>query len=72
MQNAGRIMLKRIQNTENVCEIRSGAEFRIAEASFPAPFRSGLEYSSPARGTWNIVHTGMLIPQAHEILPPPR
>lgn len=40
---------------------------RIADAAFPAPFRSGLEYSSPARGTWNIVHTGMLIPEAHEI-----
>lgn len=40
---------------------------RIAEASFPAPFRSGLEYSSPARGTWNIVHTGMLVPECHEI-----
>jgi len=40
---------------------------RIADANFPAPFRSGLEYSSPARGTWNIVHTGMLIPEAHEI-----
>lgn len=40
---------------------------RIADAEFPAPFRSGLEYSSPARGTWNIVHTGMLIPEAHEI-----
>ena len=40
---------------------------RIADAQFPAPFRSGLEYSSPARGTWNIVHTGMLIPGAHEI-----
>ena len=40
---------------------------RVADAAFPAPFRSGLEYSSPARGTWNIVHTGMLIPEAHEI-----
>ena len=40
---------------------------RIADANFPASFRSGLEYSSPARGTWNIVHTGMLIPGAHEI-----
>ena len=40
---------------------------RIADAAFPAPFRSGLEYSSPARGTWNIVHTGMLIPEAHQI-----
>ena len=40
---------------------------RIADAAFPAPFRSGLEYSSPARGTWNIVHTGMLVPECHEI-----
>ena len=40
---------------------------RIEDADFPAPFRSGLEYSSPARGTWNIVHTGMLIPEAHQI-----
>ena len=39
----------------------------IADASFPTPFHSGLEYASPARGTWNIVHTGMLIPEAHEI-----
>ncbi len=39
----------------------------IGEANFPAPFASGLEYATPARGTWNIVHTGMLIPEAHEI-----
>lgn len=39
----------------------------IAEARFPSPFRSGLEYNAPARGTWNIVHTGMLIPEAHQI-----
>ena len=39
----------------------------VAEAAFPSPFHSGLEYASPARGTWNIVHTGMLIPEAHEI-----
>lgn len=39
----------------------------IRDASFPSPFVSGLEYASPARGTWNIVHTGMLIPEAHEI-----
>ena len=44
-----------------------GARVAIRDAAFPAPFASGLEYSSPARGTWNIVHTGMLIPQAHEI-----
>ena len=53
------------QNTKlNADEI---PHVRIADADFPAPFRSGLEYSSPARGTWNIVHTGMLIPEAHEI-----
>ena len=39
----------------------------IRDASFPSPFVSGLEYASPARGTWNIVHTGMLIPEAQEI-----
>ncbi len=31
------------------------------------PFYEGLEYSSPARGVWNIAHTGMLIPESHEI-----
>ncbi len=44
-----------------------GAEVAICDAKFPAPFVSGLEYATPARGTWNIVHTGMLIPEAHEI-----
>lgn len=54
-------MLKRINGT------RALPGVTIGEAAFPAPFPSGLEYASPARGTWNIVHTGMLIPQAHEI-----
>lgn len=44
-----------------------GAAVRVADAAFPAPFRSGLEYAAPARGPWNIVHVGMLIPEAHEI-----
>lgn len=39
----------------------------IRNADFPSPFYSGLEYGSPARGTWNIVHVGMLIPEAHQI-----
>ena len=61
-------MLKKVNEKQNT--VLSAAEIphvRIADADFPAPFRSGLEYSSPARGTWNIVHTGMLIPEAHEI-----
>lgn len=27
----------------------------------------GMNYSSPCRGTWNIVHYGLLVPQGHEI-----
>jgi len=57
-------MLKRIGDKEIT---ENGAVVKIGEAEFPTPFKSGLEYSSPARGTWNIVHTGMLIPEAHEI-----
>ena len=55
------------QNGPAANEIEQMVSIPIKDASFPAPYRSGLEYSSPARGTWNIVHTGMLIPEAHEI-----
>ncbi|CAB1250281.1 putative Nitrogenase [Clostridiaceae bacterium BL-3] len=44
-----------------------GEEIRIRDAEFPSPFLSGLEYNAPARGPWNIVHTGMLIPQSHQV-----
>ncbi len=43
------------------------AETTIADAVFPMPFAAGLEYNAPARGPWNIVHTGMLIPESHQI-----
>ncbi len=56
-------MLKRIQRETD----HPGAVVKIREAAWPAPFKEGLEYSSPARGTWNIVHTGMLIPESHQI-----
>ena len=45
----------------------TGAMLPIGQATFPAPFKSELEYSCSARGTWNIVHTGFLVPEAHEI-----
>ena len=45
----------------------SGAAMPVTEAAFPVPFPSQLEYNSPAHGTWNIVHIGMLIPGAHQI-----
>ena len=56
-------MLKRVTAPREVASVG----IPIGKASFPSPFISGLEYASPARGTWNIVHTGMLIPEAHEI-----
>lgn len=39
----------------------------MRNAAWPSPFLPGLEYNSPAHGTWNIVHTGMLIPGSHQI-----
>ena len=39
----------------------------ITEAAFPVPFPSRLEFNPPVHGTWNIVHIGMLLPQAHQI-----
>ena len=43
------------------------AVVKIKDASFPAPFASELEYNSPVHGNWNIVHTGMLVPEAIQI-----
>ena len=48
-------------------EISAPVGVRIAQADFPRPFEGGLEYSPPARGDWNIVHMGLLIPQSHQI-----
>lgn len=42
-------------------------EICMKDAAWPVPFASGLEYNSPAHGTWNIVHTGMLLPGSHQI-----
>ncbi len=39
----------------------------LGELSIDGFFESGLEYNTPARGMWNIVHTGMLVPGAHQI-----
>ena len=46
---------------------RSAKGIRIADVGFPKPFSDGLEYNPAARGGWNIVHTGMLIPESHQI-----
>ena len=56
-------MLKKIGNEINT----DGAVTRIETAGFPVPFESTLEFNAPAHGVWNIVHTGMLIPESHQI-----
>lgn len=56
-------MLQRMGNQIKKTE----AVIPIKDASFPAFFYDGLQYSPPARGTWNIVHTNMLVPESHQI-----
>lgn len=56
-------MLKRVGDRE----FPGKTEVFIKEASFPVPFQPGMEFNSPAHGNWNIVHTGMLVPEAHQI-----
>ena len=62
-------MLKRVGDTGIQKELvdPEGAIVKIKEASFPAPFCQGLEFNSPVHGNWNIVHTGMLMPEAIQI-----
>ncbi|MBQ1313757.1 MAG: hypothetical protein IIY48_04250, partial [Clostridia bacterium] len=31
------------------------------------PYRPGLEYTPPARGTWTIAHTPLLVPESVEV-----
>ena len=37
------------------------------ESTSAALFPSGLEFNAPVHGTWNIVHIGMLVPEAHQV-----
>lgn len=39
----------------------------VGEADFPQPFPYRLEYCPPVYESWNIVHIGMLLPEAHQI-----
>ncbi len=64
--------MKKLSHSQNQSALScdntvTSAPIKIKDASFPSPFPSGLEYGAPARGTWNIVHVGMLIPEAHQI-----
>ena len=56
-------MIKTLRTTEN----RIPEPVNLDELDFPNPFYEGLQYNAPARGVWNIVHTGMLIPDSHQV-----
>ncbi len=45
----------------------AGAQVLMKDAVSLSPFEGGVEYASPARGPWNIVHIGTLVPESHEI-----
>ena len=54
-------MLQKINgHTNRACRLLKDADPR---EFFPRT----LEFSPPARGTWNIVHTGLQLPEAHQI-----
>ena len=44
-----------------------GCSFSLREIDGSNPFQHALEYNPPARGVWNIVHIGMLLPESHEV-----
>ena len=56
-------MIKSLSTNEN----RIPEAVKLTEIDFPSPFYEGLQYNAPARGVWNIVHTGMLIPESHQV-----
>ena len=56
-------MLRRVGETVD----SKDAVVKIKDASFPTPFVSALEYNSPVHGNWNIVHTGMQVPEYIQI-----
>ena len=60
-------MLQRVSGREEFKTAPGAQGLPIREAFFPVPFKSYLEFNPPAHGTWNILHTGMLVPQAHII-----
>lgn len=43
------------------------AKVTVKEISGDPVFHAGLEFTPPARGTWTIAHTPMLIPESYEI-----
>lgn len=58
---------KLIETASQIIPDSSGIRVTVGDADFPAPFLNGLEFNAPVHETWNIVHMGMLVPDAHQI-----
>ena len=43
------------------------SEVKIKNSIYPKPFDIGLEFNAPVHGTWNIVHIGFMMPEAHQV-----
>lgn len=56
-------MLKKVYDKKNIEDV----SVYIKDVEFNKMFSQSLEYMTPARGTFNISHTGMLIPESHQI-----
>jgi len=50
-----------------VADTTHPAWVRAADATLPRPVPNVLEFNAPVHENWNIVHTGMLIPEVHQI-----
>lgn len=48
-------------------EVGTPAMVHACDAAFPRPVPNVLEFNAPVHENWNIVHTGMLVPECHQI-----
>ena len=66
-------MLTRVTSQEGAGAARAAraggpaAFVRAADAAYPRPIPNVLEFNAPVHESWNIVHTGMLLPECHQI-----
>lgn len=60
-------MLERIETGKYSYDEPAQVAMKIGDAKLGKNFPWRLEYNCPVHENWNIVHTGMLIPEAHQI-----
>ena len=65
LRKEGDAMLRQLQYDQKLLKER--AEVQADRAAYPLPFPQVLEFNPPVHETWNIVHIGMNLPEAHQI-----